>query len=85
MKAKIKTDTIVRTIVLVLALFNQILAIKGKEVLPVTEDEVYQLVSLVATIGASLWAWWKNNSFTEPALMGDQLKDQLKQEVHERR
>ena len=85
MKPKIKTDTIVRTIVLVLALLNQILAIKGKEVLPVTEDEVYQFVSLVVTIGASLWAWWKNNSFTEPALMGDQLKDQLKQEVHERR
>ena len=85
MKPKIKTDTSVRTIVLVLALLNQILAIKGKEVLPVTEDEVYQLVSLVVTIGASLWAWWKNNSFTEPALMGDQLKDQLKQEVHERR
>lgn len=85
MKPKIKTDTIVRTIVLVLALLNQILAIKGREVLPVTEDEVYQLVSLVVTIGASLWAWWKNNSFTEPALMGDQLKDQLKQEVHERR
>lgn len=81
MKPKIKTDTIVRTIVLVLALLNQILAIKGKEVLPVTEDEVYQLVSLVVTIGASLWAWWKNNSFTEPALMGDQLKDQLKQEA----
>jgi SPP1 family holin len=81
MKAKIKTDTIVRTIVLVLALLNQILAIKGKEVLPVTEDEVYQLVSLVVTIGASLWAWWKNNSFTEPAIMGDQLKDQLKREA----
>jgi SPP1 family holin len=81
MKAKIKTDTIVRTIVLVLALINQVLAIKGKEVLPVTEDEVYQLVSLIVTIGASLWAWWKNNSFTEPAIMGDQLKDQLKREA----
>ena len=81
MKPKIKTDTIVRTIVLILALLNQILAIKGKEVLPVTEDEVYQLVSLVVTIGASLWAWWKNNSFTEPAIMGDQLKDQLKREA----
>lgn len=81
MKPKIKTDTIVRTIVLVLALINQVLAIKGKEVLPVTEDEVYQLVSLVVTIGASLWAWWKNNSFTESAIMGDQLKDQLKREA----
>lgn len=85
MEVKVKTDTIVRTIVLIMALINQVLAIKGKEVLPVTEDEVYQLVSLVITIVASLWAWWKNNSFTEPAIMGDQLKDQLKQEVRERR
>lgn len=85
MEARIKTDTIVRTIVLIMALINQVLAIKGKEVLPVTEDEVYQLVSLVITITASLWAWWKNNSFTQAAIMGDQLKDELKREVHERR
>lgn len=85
MEVRVKTDTIVRTIVLIMALINQVLAIKGKEVLPVTEDEVYQLVSLVITITASLWAWWKNNSFTQAAIMGDQLKDQLKQEVHERR
>ena len=85
MEARIKVDTIVRTIVLIMALINQVLAIKGKEVLPVTEDEVYQLVSLVITITASLWAWWKNNSFTQAAIMGDQLKDELKREVHERR
>lgn len=71
----IKSDTIARTIVLGIALINQILAITGKEVLPFGEDDVYQVCSLVATIITSGLAWWKNNSFTQPAIEADeQLK-----------
>ena len=47
---KIKPETIIRTIVLVLALANQVLAIYGKEALPITEDEVYQAITLIVTI-----------------------------------
>lgn len=74
----VKPETIARTIVLFLALANQILAISGKEVFPVTEDQVYQAVSLIATVGASVWAWWKNNSFTKPAIEADNVLAQLK-------
>lgn len=74
----VKTETIVRTIVLVIALANQALAIAGKEAFPITEDQVYQGVTLIVTIGASVWAWWKNNSFTQPAIKADKVKDQLK-------
>lgn len=74
----VKTDTIVRTIVLVIALANQALAIAGKEAFPVTEDQVYQIVSLVVTIGASVWAWWKNNSFTKAAIEADKVLETLK-------
>lgn len=74
----VKTDTIARTIVLFLALANQVLAIAGKEVFPVTEDQVYQVVTLVVTIGASVWAWWKNNSFTQNAIEADNVLAQLK-------
>ena len=77
--SQVKTDTIVRTIVLIIALANQILAILGKEAFPVTDDQIYQIVSLIVTIGASVWAWWKNNSFTEAAIEGDKVKDRLKQ------
>lgn len=76
---KIKTETIIRTIVLALALINQVLAIYGKERIPITEDEVYQLLTLVFTIGSSLWAWWKNNSFTQPAIKADEYMEQLRQ------
>ena len=74
----VKIDTIVRTIVLIIALANQALAITGKEVFPVTEDQVYQIVTLIATVGASVWAWWKNNSFTKNAIEADKVLDQLK-------
>lgn len=77
---KIKTETIIRTIVLILALANQVLAIYGKEKIPITEDEVYQLVTLIITIGSSLWTWWKNNSFTQPAIKADEYMEKLRQE-----
>lgn len=78
---EIKPDTIIRTIVLIIALINQILAILGREKLPITDDMVYQVVTIIITIGASLWAWWKNNSFTIAAIEGDKVKDHLKQQM----
>lgn len=67
----IKSDTIARTVSLALALINQILATAGKEILPFTQDQVYQLFSVLFTIVTSAIAWWKNNSFTNAAILGD--------------
>lgn len=75
----IKSDTIARTIVLALALINQVLAIVGKEALPFTEDGVYQICTLIATLVTSGVAWWKNNSFSQAAIEADELKKQLKE------
>lgn len=77
---KVKTDTIIRTIVLVLALVNQVLVMLGKGVIPITDEQVEALVSIVFTIAASLWAWWKNNSFTQPAIKADVYLDELRRE-----
>ena len=51
---KIKTGTIVRTVILILALVNQCLSIAGKAVLPVTDDQVEQILTLGITIVVSL-------------------------------
>lgn len=75
---KIKTDTIIRTIVLTLALVNQILTTTGHTVIPVSDDQIAELITLVVTINASLWAWWKNNSFTKEAIKADELLADLK-------
>ena len=75
---KATNETIVRTVVLFLLLVNQCLAIFGKEKLPFTEEEIYQGVSTLLTIGATIWAWWKNNSFTKEAITADEYKSSLK-------
>lgn len=74
----VKTDTIIRTVLLVVALVNQILAIAGKDTLPIYENDVVQIISLCATLLTSLWSWWKNNSFTKNALQADESLKELK-------
>lgn len=75
----VTTGTIARTIVLILALANQVLAMCGKQVLNIADDDIYQTVSLLFTIGASAVAWWKNNSFTQEAIKADEVMTELKE------
>ena len=74
----VSTETIIRTIVLLVALTNQILTAVGKNPLPFSDDVIYEAVTLAVTICASLWAWWKNNSFTKAAIEADAVMKSLK-------
>lgn len=73
-----KKDTIIRTIVLGIALLNQIFAMFGVPQLDIDDDVIYQLVTAIATIGSAVWAWWKNNSFTTAAQEADKVLEELK-------
>ena len=75
----VTAGTIARTIVLLLALANQVLAMCDKQVLNISDDDIYQVVSIVFTIGASAVAWWKNNSFSQTALKADKVMAELKE------
>ena len=44
----------------------------GHAVLPIEDAQVETLVTTGLTVAASVAAWWKNNSFTLPARIGDQ-------------
>ena len=79
MNNNITAGTIARTIVLLLALANQVLAMCGKQVLNIADDDIYQIVSIVFTISASVWSWWKNNSFTQEAIKADEVMTELKE------
>lgn len=68
----ISAGTIARTACLALALTNQILSATGHSVLPIEDAQVETLVTTVFTVGASLLAWWKNNSFTPAAIKADE-------------
>lgn len=75
---KVSAGTIARTICLILAIANQILAIVGKEAIRFVEADIYQIVSLGFTAVTAIAAWWKNNSFTEAAKEADKLLTKLK-------
>ena len=76
---KIKVATMTRTAVLMLALANQILTATGHSPIPVDDAQLEQLISTGMTVGAAIWAWWENNSFTPEAIEADQYLTRLKQ------
>lgn len=79
--SNISAGTISRTIILALALLNQVLSVIGHSAFPIEDETINQVVTLVFTIGASITAWWKNNSFTTPAILADETIKNLKSEA----
>lgn len=75
---KVKASTLIRTVVLVLALVNNGLAMAGKSPLPIEDAQIELILSEIITVCASLWNWWKNNSFTRAAIKADQYMAELK-------
>ena len=69
----ITSGTIARTIILVLALANQILTATGHSVINISDESVNTLISTGFTIVTAIVAWWKNNSFTQSALKADEV------------
>ncbi|MBR6558522.1 MAG: phage holin [Clostridia bacterium] len=76
---KISASTVTRTVVLAIALVNQILTAAGLNPLPFAEETVYELLAAVFTLGAAAVAWWKNNSFTDEAIAADAYMNKLKE------
>ena len=77
-KEKITAGTIIRALCLILALTNLTLETMGKKIIPVTDDQISEFVTLVITIATSLVGFWKNNSFTQEAIIADGIMHELK-------
>lgn len=73
----VEKQTWVRMGVLLVLLINQVsTSIFGFNLLPYEEKDIYEGVSTLATIIATIWTAWKNNSFTyEGQLTDEQLKE----------
>lgn len=72
-KLQITSGTIARTVILILALVNQVLTATGHSVINISDENVNTLISTGFTIVSALIAWWKNNSFTQSAIMADEV------------
>ncbi len=65
---------------MLIALINQILTMFGINPLPFSDEQIYNILSAAATVVTTLWAWWKNNSFTKNAIEADKYLKKLKEE-----
>ncbi len=72
-KLQITSGTIARTAILILALVNQVLTATGHSVINISDENINTLISTGFTIVSALIAWWKNNSFTQAAIMADEV------------
>lgn len=71
----VTVQTWARTLVLVLALISQLCVILGKRAEAIDIDQWQEYVTYALTVGASIVAWWKNNSFTRNAQVADDVKN----------
>lgn len=76
---KVSAGTIARTVILALALVNQVLTAIGHNVINVSDEDINTLISTVFTVGAAIVAWWRNNSFTMNAIAADEYMKELKE------
>lgn len=76
--AKVKTSTIIRTVILALALVNNCLSMAGHSPLPIEDAQIEATLSGIFTIAAAVWSWWKNNSFTQAAIVADEIMADMK-------
>lgn len=77
-KGNITPATIARTVILALALINQVLTVSGKSIIPIGDETIELFISTGFTIATSIVAWWKNNSFTPAAIAADNVMHDLK-------
>lgn len=75
---QITKRTIVSTIVNLIALINAIMVMAGKPILVISNEQVSIIVSVIFTICAWVYGFWKNNSFTPEAIKADDYLDLLR-------
>ena len=60
-----KIPIIVRTLVLFIALVNQLLMALGYSILPITEEQWSELLTALFTTMAAIWTWWTDNRINQ--------------------
>ena len=71
-------ETVIRTVIMFITLLNSVLVMCNKNPLPYSETQLYAALSGIMSVVSTLWAWWKNNSFTVSARMADEYMKKLK-------
>lgn len=71
-------NLIIRILVLVAVLINQVLVAMGKNPLPFADETIYEIASVVVTVAVTVYNAWKNNNVTNFAKIAQKVLDALK-------
>lgn len=74
-----KVGTIIRTVLLALALVNSIFVAAGRPIIELEDETITVLINALFTVAAAIWSWWKNNSVTQAAVTADQVLDAIRE------
>lgn len=69
---------LIRLITSIVVWANMTLAAAGIQVIPIGEETVYIIVSLIVVFASFLWCGWKNNNFTGAAKEAQEFLKEIK-------
>lgn len=69
---------LIRLITSIIIWVNMTLAAAGVQIIPIGEETVYIIVSLIVVFVSFLWCGWKNNNFTGAAKEAQEFLKEIK-------
>ena len=74
----VTAETVTGVFVLLVALVNAVLQMFGINILPISNEEVSNIVSTVFLIVTALYNTWKNRNITKASQVAQQITDSIK-------
>lgn len=74
----VTTEAVTGILLLVLALINAILQMLGYNVLPIANEDITNVVTIVFLIGTAAWNTWKNRNLTKASQEAQAITDMIK-------
>lgn len=74
----VTSETVTGILILLVSLVNAIFQIFGINILPIENEEVSTIVSIVFLIGTTLYNTWKNRNLTQASQIAQNITDSIK-------
>ena len=74
----VNASAVTRIVILILSLVNATLQMFGFNTIPITNDEISNLISILFVIGAALYNAYKNFNVSKPSQVAQILTDCIK-------
>lgn len=78
------SGAIARLFILILTWINQLFTMAGYTLLPIDNEAITTFISTGCTLLATAVCYWKNNSFSTPAVAADNIKKAMKKMATEK-